>query len=587
MAGSIPQTFIDDLLTRVDIVEIIDTRVSLKKAGRDFKACCPFHSEKTPSFVVSRQKQLYHCFGCGASGSVIRFLMEYDHMEFVEAVEDLAKVVGLTVPFETRNGRRVEKKVKDSSSLYDLMAQVAQFYTSQLRKHPQKDSVVSYLKSRGLTGATAKEFELGFAPPGWNNLSNALVGHDMQKQLIDTGMLVRKDGGSVYDRFRNRVMFPIRDKRGRVVAFGGRVINNEDNPKYLNSPETEIFHKSYELYGLNFVLKSSSSNKMILVVEGYMDVVSLAQHGVNNAVATLGTAITEHHIQSLVKYTEEIIYCFDGDEAGKKAAWRALEVSLPKLSKGNQFKFLFLPDGEDPDTMVSRVGANAFNQLLANAMPLSDFLIEHLLKQADYRSIDGQSRLVEIARPLMAKVPQGSYTNLLASRLSEYVQLSSDEIIKQVFPKTRNNQQIKNVDKFLSTEKPSSIRVAIAMLLEQPRLALAVNNPEKFTRLNMPGVALFEKLLVFIKENPNITTGGLLEHWGDQQESRFLRRILQWEHFVPDAGCEAEFQDALRALVEKLRQQEIDELTLRSQRSGLSPEEKKRLSKLFTGSDTL
>ena len=586
MAGSIPQTFIDNLLTRVDIVEIVDARVSLKKAGRDFKACCPFHSEKTPSFVVSREKQLYHCFGCGASGSVIRFLMDYDHMEFVEAVEDLAKSAGVSVPYETRSGKRYERQSKDSTSLYELMEKVAQFYSLQLRKHAQKDCAVNYLKNRGLTGAVAKDFEIGFAPSGWDNLSKEFLSPEFQKQLVDTGMLVRKDSGQVYDRFRNRIMFPIRDRRGRVVAFGGRVIVEEDMPKYLNSPETEIFHKSYELYGLNALLNNSgNNNNNILVVEGYMDVVSLSQHGVNNAVATLGTAITEHHVQTLVKHADVVVFCFDGDEAGKKAAWRALDVSLPRLSKGTQFKFMFLPDGEDPDSMVGRVGAEEFYQMVGQAMPLSDFLIEHLLKQADYRSIDGQAKLVEVARPLMAKLPPGSYVNLLASRLSEYVQMPTDELIKQIFPKSRRDQQIKNVDKFLSGEKPSNIRVAIAMLLEKPSLALLVDDPEKFTQLNFPGVALLERLLVFVKESPNITTGGLLERWRDRQESVFLSRILRWEHHVPESGYETEFLGALSVLEEQLRQQEIDELTQRSKRIALSSQEKERLSQLFTSCD--
>jgi len=310
MSGSIPQAFIDDLLARVDIVEIIDARVSLKKAGRDFKACCPFHSEKTPSFVVSREKQLYHCFGCSASGSVISFLMDYDHMEFVEAIEDLAKSAGLTVPYESRSGKRFERKSKDSSSLYELMGKVTEFYCDQLRAHSQKESVIRYLKERGLTGEVAKKFDMGFAPPGWDNLSKNFTSPESQRQLIETGMLVQKDGGKVYDRFRNRVMFPIRDKRSRVIAFGGRVILKEDMPKYLNSPETEIFHKSNELYGLNSVLKQSAANSTILVVEGYMDVVSLAQHGVDNSVATLGTAITEQHVQILVKHAGVVVFCF-------------------------------------------------------------------------------------------------------------------------------------------------------------------------------------------------------------------------------------------------------------------------------------
>lgn len=583
MAGSIPRTFIDDLLTRIDIVDVIDSRVSLKKAGKSYKACCPFHDEKSPSFNVSPDKQLYHCFGCGASGSVIRFLMDYEHMEFVEAVEDLARTAGVEVPYEGSN--RPRQNTSKLYELHELMEQVSQFYISQLSSHAQKDHAVAYLKKRGLSESTIKAFDIGYAPPGWDNLLSKL-GRNSEtiKQLVDTGMLVTKDGGGTYDRFRERIMFPIRDRRGRVIAFGGRIID-EGVPKYLNSPETEIFHKSYELYGLNAIIKAGSGKDNILVVEGYMDVVSLANQGVNNAVATLGTAITEQHIQTLVKQSDAVVYCFDGDSAGQKAAWRALETSLSYLQKGMQFKFMFLPDGEDPDTMVSQLGADGFNKLVDKATPLSDFMLKRLLEQADYRTIDGQAKLIEEARPLISKLPKGGFLNLMVGRLAKYVQMAEPELMRQLSGNQAIHQPVqqpRRSAKKLQAEKPSTIKLAIAMLLEQPNLALIVDNPQELRNLLLPGVVLLHDLLVFIQGNPNITTGGLLERWRDTEEGRYLPKILNWEHHVPESGIESEFVAAIDGLKRQLKDQELENLLNSSKIAPLSDEDKKKLSRLMS-----
>jgi len=583
MAGSIPRTFIDDLLTRVDIVDVIDSRVSLKKAGKSYKACCPFHNEKSPSFTVSPDKQLYHCFGCGASGSVIRFLMDYEHMEFVEAVEDLAKTAGVEVPYEGSN--RPKQNASKLYELHELMEQVCDFYTSQLNFHAQKAHAVEYLKKRGLSGQTAKAFDIGYAPPGWDNLLQKFGNNPLTvKQLVDTGMLVVKDNGKTYDRFRERIMFPIRDRRGRVIAFGGRIID-EGVPKYLNSPETEIFHKSYELYGLNAVIKAGSAKDNILVVEGYMDVVSLANSGVNNAVATLGTAITEQHLQILVKQSNAVVFCFDGDTAGKKAAWRALETSLAYLQKGMQFRFMFLPDGEDPDTMVSQLGAEGFNELVDQAKPLSDFMLERLLEQADYRTIDGQANLIEKARPLIAKLPKGGFANLMVGRLAKYIQMPEQELMRQLSGGEivgQNAPQPRRGIKKLQSEKPSTIKLAIAMLLEKPTLALNVDNPQVLKNLLVPGVVLLHDLLVFIQDNPNITTGALLERWSNTEEGRFLPKIINWEHHVPDSGLESEFNAAIDGLKRQLKDQELEDLLNRSKIAPLSVEDKRKLSQLMT-----
>ena len=580
MAGSIPNTFIDDLLTRVDIVDIIDSRVPLKKAGKDYKACCPFHSEKTPSFTVSRQKQFYYCFGCGASGSAIRFLMDYDRFDFVEAVQELAKTAGLEVPFE--GGRPQARAASVSNDLYELMEQVSQYYISQLRVNPEKDLAVSYLKNRGISGETAKQFELGYAPSGWNNLAQAFANDSQAKnKLVKTGMLISKENGQSYDRFRERIMFPIRDKRGRVIAFGGRIIS-EGTPKYLNSPETDIFHKGYELYGLHHVLKQPGEVKSILVVEGYMDVVSLANKGVNNAVATLGTAISQNHVQLLVKYTREIIYCFDGDSAGRKAAWRALEVSLPSLKDGLQFKFMFLPEGEDPDSMVSKLGAQGFRELEAQAKPLSDFMVDYLLEKSDYRSIDGQARLIELAKPLMSQIPQGMYSQMLSARLAEYIDVSENELYGSFYSKSRPAKQKSRAGNVAKAEKPSVIRLAIAMLLQKPSLALSVEAPERLLGLRMPGIDLLEKMLVFIRKNPNITTGVLLEHWHGSKEAGFLNKILHWEHHVPESGIESEFKGAIEILYRELKNQRLATLLSQSKFAPLTAEEKSELARLLS-----
>ncbi|MDX1811085.1 MAG: DNA primase [Gammaproteobacteria bacterium] len=579
MAGNIPRTFIDDLLTRIDIVDVIESRVPLKKAGKDYQACCPFHSEKTPSFTVSRQKQFYYCFGCGATGSAIRFLMDYDHMSFVEAVEDLAKTAGVEVPYEKRHGHQIER-TKPSVNYYELMDKVARFYQYQLRQHSGRQAVVEYLKQRGLTGEIAKAFEIGFAPPGWNSLLSALP--QARQHLVDMGLLVQKDDGKNYDRFRNRVMFPIRDRRGRVIAFGGRVINKEDSPKYLNSPETVIFQKSQELYGLYQVLKAPTSPKQVIVVEGYMDVVSLAQYGLDNAVATLGTAVSDQHIATLVKHFNEVVYCFDGDAAGRKAALRAMEASLPKVNSGVEFRFMFLPQGEDPDSVVKEGGSEAFKALVAQAMPLSRFLISELLEKADYRALDGQARLLELARPHLQKIPPGSYLTLISNELSKYVDLEGGQLLGEVSGKSGpQGGRATAAQKRPKEEKPSSVRSAIAMLLEEPQLAEKVENPEKLLTLNVSGVKFLVDLLVFIKGNPNITTGAILEHWHNTPQGKHLYKVLSWEHHVPESGFESEFIDSIGHLEQKLLDQELNELLALSNRGELSSEQKLRLSDLL------
>ena len=428
MAGLIPQSFIDDLLNRTDILDVVGSRIQLKKTGKNYSACCPFHKEKTPSFTVSPDKQFYYCFGCGAGGNALGFVMDHDNLDFIQAVEDLAKRAGMDVPRE--EGRRGKPRQPTDSPLYPLLTAAADYYRQALKSHPARKAAVEYLKGRGLTGEIARDFGLGFAPPGWDNLLKHLGGDNLQlKAMLDAGLLVENpDSGKRYDRFRDRVIFPIRDSRGRVIAFGGRVLG-DDKPKYLNSPETPVFHKGQELYGLFEARKNNRDLDEIMVVEGYMDVIALAQQGIRNAVATLGTATSEEHIKRLFRLVPNILFCFDGDQAGRNAAWRALESALPNLQDGRKVRFLFLPEGEDPDSLVRAEGPDAFRaRLVQQAQPLADYFFQQLTREADPSTLEGKAHLATLAGPLLEKIPGNTLRLLMRQRLGEITGLSGDAL---------------------------------------------------------------------------------------------------------------------------------------------------------------
>ncbi|MDZ7645082.1 MAG: DNA primase [Woeseiaceae bacterium] len=420
MSGLIPQHFIDDLIARADIVEVLGRRIQLKKAGREYKSVCPFHDEKTPSFTVSPQKGFYHCFGCGAHGTALGFLMEYEHLTFVEAVEALAGMLGMEVPREA--GQRPARRFDE---LYEILARVERWYESALREHAP---AVEYLKRRGIDGTTAKRYGLGYAPAGWSNVLDQFgTSNEAIERLLAAGLVIRKDNGQHYDRFRDRVMFPIRDARGRCIGFGGRVMG-DDEPKYLNSPETVLFNKGRELYGLYETRQAIRNLERLVVVEGYMDVIGLARHGIEFAVATLGTATTDEHLNRLFRLVDDLVFSFDGDRAGRQAAWRALQTTLPHVREGRQVRFVFLPERDDPDSFVQREGTAAFEAQLAGGQQLSDFLIEELAGQVDLDSVDGRARLAELARPLMNRIPAGVYRELLTARLAETVGLPAAKL---------------------------------------------------------------------------------------------------------------------------------------------------------------
>ncbi len=568
MAGRIPSHFIDELLTRVDIVDVIDGRVALKKAGREYTACCPFHDEKTPSFTVSREKQFYHCFGCGAHGSAIGFLMEYEHMGFVEAVEELAGTAGLEVPREAGAAPPADRGQQD---LYELLGRAADYYRQQLRQHPQARQAQDYLKGRGLSGEIAAEFELGFAPPGWDNITAALGAKP--ERLLAAGLLIRRDSGGHYDRFRERIMFPIRDRRGRVVGFGGRVLGTADGAKYLNSPETPVFHKGSELYGLYQARKAVRKLERLVVVEGYMDVVSLAQFGVRNVVATLGTATTTEHLQRLFRVVPQVVFCFDGDRAGREAAWRALENALPVLSEGRQINFMFLPDGEDPDSLVRQEGQAGFERRLENASPFSSYFFETLSRAVDLGSIDGRARLVEQARPLLKKLPPGVFRHMMATQLAEIARLDAAALADL----TGAPAPAAAPRRSAPAAGTSPVRRAIRLLLQRPQLVENLTELEALQGLELPGVPLLQAMIELLRARPHLSCGAILEHWRGQEEGRHLARLAQSPVDVPDEGLAVEFADVISHLAALRDEQNLDRLLAKSRLGALSDEEKHQL----------
>ncbi len=452
MAGRIPQNFIDDLISRLDIVDVVSARTRLKKTGKNYSACCPFHNEKTPSFTVSPDKQFYYCFGCGATGSAVKFVMEFDGLEFPDAVEKLAGDLNIEVP---REGSQQQNREPQHRELYTLTQKSADFFEQQLRTSKDKDKAINYLKERGLSGKAAKFFSIGYAPPGWDNLQNALApgekndstNNKIIKQLISCGMTIEKDDGRTYDRFRDRVMFPIRNVKGQVIAFGGRVLGDE-KPKYLNSPETPIFHKGQELYGLYEARKIRQKLTRMIIVEGYMDVVALAEYGIHYAVATLGTSTSEHHIRRLFKVVPEIIFCFDGDNAGRKAAQRAMETVIPALQDGLQARFLFLPDGEDPDTIVRKEGKEAFEKRLDNSKHLPEFLFDNVKEQVDFDTLDGKARFGQLAAPLISRLPTGMLKELMQQQLAQETGIKQEVLAKllptETTPSNQHSQSANN-----------------------------------------------------------------------------------------------------------------------------------------------
>jgi len=568
VAGQIPRAFIDELLSRIDIVDVVEQYVPLKKAGQDYTALCPFHDERSPSFTVSQKKQFYYCFGCGASGSAINFLMQHGRLEFPEAIEELAARAGVEVPRE--GGER--RPSRDFTALYDRLTAAQHYYSRELRRH---ERAVTYLKHRGVSGEIAAAFDIGYAPAGWDNLLAAL-GTDApaRRQLEQAGLLIARGDGH-YDRFRDRVMFPIHDHRGRVVGFGGRVLGDEE-PKYLNSPETPVFHKSRELYGLYRARRECRDLQRLLVVEGYMDVLGLAQYGVDNAVATLGTATTAEHLERLFRIVPEVVFCFDGDAAGRRAAWRALEQALGLLRDGRSVGFLFLPAGEDPDSLVRREGPAGFTDP-ARVTPLSTFLFDELTAQTETTSPEGRSRLVALARPLLGRIPRGPYQELLLAHLAELVQMDQGQLRGELGAGSRRPGAAGRPAQRGPGRSLSLVAKTIQALLHQPELAAGVPDPGALRKLPQAGAGLLCDLIDYVQANPGVTTGQLLEHWRDSEHGRHLAQLAARETAVPPDALAPEFEAGLERLLEALGRSDMDALVTNRRPSELSEGDKAAL----------
>ncbi|HEX3396105.1 MAG TPA: DNA primase [Steroidobacteraceae bacterium] len=583
MTGRIPDSFLDELVSRSDIVEIISARVPLKKAGREYKACCPFHNEKSPSFSVSADKQFYHCFGCGAHGTVIGFLMQYEKMEFLDAVADLAQRAGLELPREAQAQRE-----PGTADLHELMLRAARFFEQNLADNARAKG---YVERRGIDAKTCANFALGYAPDAWEALLKRFgTQEDDRLRLLQVGLILERSGeknSGFYDRFRDRLMFPIRDSRGRVIGFGGRVID-QGEPKYMNSPETPLFHKGRELYGLYEARQARADFKRLLIVEGYMDVVRLHQAGITYAVATLGTATTQEHLNKIFRQTREVVFCFDGDNAGLKAAWRALENALPLAQDGRELKFMFLPDGHDPDTLIAAEGPEAFETRMKEALPLSEYLVRQLVAEVDLDHVDGRAKLKALAGPLFARMPEGIYREMLADRLASRVGMPANKL-KEFFatgqPKRSANTSELRVRHRgrMSVGRGNLLTQAITLVLHHPAAAGAAQEPDLLNSIDKPGVSVLKELLEQAATASSPSTAMLLERWRDRPEHERLTELALQDPLVADTAAAAK---ELKMAVEKLLEEygpgrRMDELLKKAEELGLNYDEKAELSSLL------
>lgn len=569
MSGIIPRPFIDELLNRVDIVEFIDSHVPLKKQGSSFVACCPFHSEKTPSFNVIAKKQFYHCFGCGVSGNVISFGMAYLHQSFPEIIETLAARVGMQVPREGNN-----QKAQQSHHLYQLLEKVSLFYQNQLQTNASE--AAAYIKQRGIDDKTVARFQLGYAPSGWHTLEAHFKSHI--PDLIASGMLIERDDGKTYDRYRQRITYPIHDRHGRIIGFGGRSIDSEQKPKYLNSPETILFQKSRELYGLHQIVADHNPITSILIVEGYMDVIALAQHGITNAVATLGTATSSYHIQLLNKHTQQLIFCFDGDAAGKKAAWRALENSLPYLNAGLDASFVFLPEGHDPDSLVREEGPSQFLDRVNKAVPLNQFFFSTIMQSIDTTSFAGKSQLINAIKPYLVKMSEGPYQQLILNELTRLTRIEPQRL-SQIIGGQLSEEKSQKQPSYTIQRTP--VRVAVALLLQNPDIYQSNSNALTSDLINSLQNDTLKKLLQHIAQHPTANTGLLMEVFRDTPEFDSLTKLATWKHNVPDEALAREFIDTLNFLIKQEQENKIQQLITKARQQGLVEQERLDLQQML------
>ena len=574
MAGRIPQHFIDDLLARTDIVDLVDALVPLKKKGANYSACCPFHNEKTPSFTVSQDKQFYHCFGCGANGSAIGFLMEFSHLDFVEAIEELASLAGVEVVRE--GGQQSKEPKRQLTPLYELNGLVSDYFQQQLRK-PESSIAVNYLKKRGLSGHVAKTFQIGHVPTGWSHILDAF-GESAEKRtmLKELGLIVSNENNKTYDRFRERIIFPIRNKKGQTIGFGGRVLG-EGEPKYLNSPETPLYHKGREVYGLYEALQTSNKIQRLVLVEGYLDVVALHESGMTNVVAALGTAITKEQLELLFRSAMELVICMDGDSAGQKAAWRAIVNAMPILRSGRKIKVLLLPQGEDPDSLVRSEGLEKFQDRVLGASPLSSYFFDELSKTHMLTTMEGRASFMEQAKPLIDSIPEGAFSVMMKQQLAT----STNMALSHVTAGSNIKQPVKKQPLRQAKKAPSVIRFIITSLLHEPLLAKKINNDEAWLQIDIPGIPVLKKLLDTLQASPELTTAMLLERFRDDEYEKVIRSLFQEEKLISSELSSAEVDDAIKRLKSQAQEHRLNTLIEKSRMSNLSQLERKELTGLY------
>jgi DNA primase len=583
MAGMIPRQFIDDLLARADIVELIDSRVPLKKAGKNYQACCPFHNEKSPSFSVSQEKQFYHCFGCGEHGNAITFLMEFDRLDFPDAVEELASYYNMEVPREQNNQSpaqqlKQQQAYQQKQDDYQLMLDINRFYQQQLLQAKDKEVAINYLKARGLSGDIVKRFGIGYISDTWDGVMKKFAHHQQAtQQLVDLGMAIPGDKNRPYDRFRGRIMFPIRDKRGRTIGFGGRVLD-QGTPKYLNSPETRIYHKGQELYGLYEAKQATKQLSRLVVVEGYMDVVALAQHGVNYAVASLGTATTAEQLHTLFRTVKEVICCYDGDRAGRDAAWRAMDNALPLIQDGYSIKFVFLPDGEDPDSLIREQGQKAFETILDQAIPLSKFLFNQLNSKIDSSALEGKAALIDSFQPYLNKLPDSILKESIINELANSFGTGSEQLKEKIqqsltlAPKVKNNN---------ANTKVTPVRLAIALLLEYPHIVNSLPDPAILRTIDLPGVALLNELILLCQQNSDANSAQLIEFYRGTEQGRQLTKLMCWQHHVVEDAAEHVFLDSIEKLLDNFVAQRVEILLQKARSNQINESEEQELQALL------
>ena len=559
--ANIPSEFIDQLLDRIDIIDVISPHVTLKKAGKDYQALCPFHTENTPSFTVSQNKQFYHCFGCGKHGSAIGFMMEFEGMDFIDSIETLAQSAGLEVPVQGGY-----KQSESSKNLYQITDDANRYFSNHYKN---SEFAQDYILKRGISAETSQTFQIGFAPEEWDGLIKHSKQHD-PNELLKAGLIVKNDHGKIYDKFRSRIMFPIQDRRGRVIAFGGRAVLEDQKPKYLNSPETPLFHKGKELYGLN-IARKHSKEKFIIVVEGYMDVIALHQAGFKNAVATLGTATSQAHVVTLLRSYEEIIFCFDGDKAGREAAWKALKTSLPVYRDDKNIRFLFLPQEHDPDTYVKTFGADAFTDQLKKSISLSQFLLKRLTSQVDMQSIDGKAKFIDTSKSYVNELPKGQFRKLLGEEISHLAKT-----------KVNFDQPTEKQATTTNKEQWTPIKTTIAILLNHPHLAKIFPEEFDFEGLNKNGTKILTEIVDFCRLNPNISTAVLIEKFRTHKAYEHLSALATVPLSLNSEQLLLEVKDLRKHFDSTVQKNKINALRQKQAQHGLTASEKMQLVKLLS-----